>query len=416
MPRRLNDEDAVAIMRAANLEPLVPYPGADKPWECICQICRQKVSPHYGSIKNGGGCGVCAGKIVIPKLAEKVMKKAKLKPLVPYPGAKKHWKSECLRCHRIVSPTYGDVRLGEGGCKYCGKKYVDPTEAFKFMKSMGLYPQVPYPGNSIGWHCTCENCGKNIYPVYNTVKGRGTGCKYCKKVYVDALDAEALMRKNNLEPLVPYPGSRVAWKCRCLICGKTVSPQHGAIASGQGACKYCARKVVDPIDAVTVMLKNRLEPLEPYSKSDGPWKCRCLKCGKTVTPAYVAVNGGQGGCKYCAVRGIDYSASAFLYLISHPKLGAHKIGIGTDKTKNHRLSQHKRDGWLVYKTISFDTAEDAEKAEQRVLKWLRITKGLGIYLTQGEMPRGGYSETVDASEIDLPTIWAEVLKRSKVKR
>jgi hypothetical protein len=32
------------------------------------------------------------------------------------------------------------------------------------------------------------------------------------------------------------------------------------------------------------------------------------------------------------------------------------------------------------------------------------------------MPQGGYSETVDASEIDLPTIWAKIEKLSKVKK
>ena len=32
------------------------------------------------------------------------------------------------------------------------------------------------------------------------------------------------------------------------------------------------------------------------------------------------------------------------------------------------------------------------------------------------MPHGVYTETIDASEIDLPTIWAKVEELSKVKR
>jgi hypothetical protein len=32
------------------------------------------------------------------------------------------------------------------------------------------------------------------------------------------------------------------------------------------------------------------------------------------------------------------------------------------------------------------------------------------------MPQGGSSETVDASEIELETIWAEVLRRSRVRK
>jgi len=31
------------------------------------------------------------------------------------------------------------------------------------------------------------------------------------------------------------------------------------------------------------------------------------------------------------------------------------------------------------------------------------------------MPQGGWTETVDASEIDLPTIWAKVKELSRVK-
>ena len=54
--------------------------------------------------------------------------------------------------------------------------------------------------------------------------------------------------------------------------------------------------------------------------------------------------------------------------------------------------------------------------EQETLVWLREIKKLGIYLSKAEMPQGGENETVDASEIDLPTIWAKVEELSKVKR
>jgi hypothetical protein len=60
--------------------------------------------------------------------------------------------------------------------------------------------------------------------------------------------------------------------------------------------------------------------------------------------------------------------------------------------------------------------EDALYVEQSVLLWLRQERELPIFLLPEQMPQGGSSETVDASEIDLPTIWAEVVKRSKVKR
>ena len=52
--------------------------------------------------------------------------------------------------------------------------------------------------------------------------------------------------------------------------------------------------------------------------------------------------------------------------------------------------------------------------EQRVIKWLRVEVGLPIHLNDSQMPQGGHTETVDASEIDLSTIWAKVEQLSRV--
>jgi hypothetical protein len=54
-----------------------------------------------------------------PKLAEKVMLKAGLKPLVPYPSSDKPWKCKCMVCGNIVKPPYKQIVRGIGGCKTC---------------------------------------------------------------------------------------------------------------------------------------------------------------------------------------------------------------------------------------------------------------------------------------------------------
>ena len=58
--------------------------------------------------------------------------------------------------------------------------------------------------------------------------------------------------------------------------------------------------------------------------------------------------------------------------------------------------------------------ENAFKVEQGILKWLLEKKILPPYLSPEQMPRGGASETVDAIEIDLKTIWAKVQEMAKV--
>ena len=48
-------------MRAAGLEPLVPYPGARKPWPARCLTCGEQGQPQLGSIRQGqSGCRTCS--------------------------------------------------------------------------------------------------------------------------------------------------------------------------------------------------------------------------------------------------------------------------------------------------------------------------------------------------------------------
>jgi len=389
---------------------LEPYPGQSKPWKSKCKNCKQIVSPHFSSIKAGRRCGVCSGAVVIPEIAIQVMRKAGLEPLAPYPGTKTAWKSKCLNCGRYVTAYYSDVAHRGAKCAFCQKKAVDPKEAVGVMRAAGFIPLVRYPGANVGWHCKCKVCKRESYPAYTWVKWNNTGCKYCKKVLVVPSEAEVVMRKHNLEPLVPYPGARVAWKCRCTKCERVVSPQYSAIAtSGQGSCKYCSRKAVDRVTAKKFMISKGLIPLEPYSRSDDPWKCRCKKCKNVVTPKYISVFRGQGGCKFCASSGIDYQAPAFIYLMTHKKFGAHKIGIGTDKTVDNRIRAHERAGWELFRSVPVISAIKAEAIEAAVLRWIRNYLGLPPFLSKKEMNRGGYTETIEAAEVGLATIWKRVL-------
>jgi hypothetical protein len=475
---RVSETLAIQVMKKAGLTPLTPYVGANKPWKSKCSKCKQIVSPHYSSIQGGTGCGVCAGKIVIPEMAIKLMKKANLKPLVPYPGGRTNWKCKCMNCGEIVYPNYGDVKQGDGGCKYCGGNFVSPEDAVALMKFNNLEPLEPYKNTGTPWKCKCLKCGKTVTPRHNSVRSRAGGCKYCAKKFVDAEDAVMVMRKAKFEPLVKYPGSQKPWKCKCLRCGRTVTPAYTTIQAGQKGCIYCGGKKVDPQEAFDFMVSKGLQPLEAYKRADGPWKCRCTKCLKTVTPAYSAVRQGQGGCiycagkkvdpddaialflennlkplepfshtdkkwksqclkcnrtvypthhmvsqrsggcRYCAKKGIDFTLPAYIYLITNNELQAHKIGIGGEYANEDRLWDHTKQGWTLYKKKTFLTADKALFVEQLLLKWLREERGLPTFLSTEQMPQKGWTETVDASEIDLPTIWSKVeeLSQKRIKR
>jgi len=415
--KQLTDSDeAIAFFRSKGFDPLEEYPGSTRPWRSKCLKCGFIVSPYFGRVKDGSGCGVCSKKIVVPEEAVKVMLNARLNPLEPFPGSKNPWRCKCLRCGEEVTPVYGNVNQGDGGCKHCGGHYVSPEAAIALMLAANIKPLEPYKNSGTRWKSQCLVCKKDISPTYNSVQQRGRACKYCAKIFVDADDAIRIMRNAKLEPLVPYPGSQKPWHCKCLRCGKEVQPAYTAIQGGQKGCVYCGGKKVDPDEAFRLMLSAGLTPLEVYERADKPWNCTCNKCKKLVTPTYTSIRVGQGGCRYCTNKGLDYNSPTFLYLMTHHEFGAHKIGVGNHKTRNNRITEHKKTGWVLIQSMDFSTGDLAFQVEQETLVWLRQVKKLGIFLSKAEMPQGGETETVDASEIDLPTIWEKVEELSKIKK
>jgi hypothetical protein len=104
----------------------------------------------------------------------------------------------------------------------------------------------------------------------------------------DPREPADIMRVAGLEPLEPYPGSGVPWRCRHVACGREVTPRLSNVTKGQRGCVYCSGRVrLDPEAAASVMRAAGLEPLEPYPGSDRHWRCRHAACGREVTPTYV---------------------------------------------------------------------------------------------------------------------------------
>jgi hypothetical protein len=94
-------------------------------------------------------------------------------------------------------------------------------------------------------------------------------------------------------------------------------------------------------------------------------------------------------------------------------LSAHKIGI--NNFDSGRIEKHLKNGWIIYKTKLFEQGLQAYEVEQSVLDWLRNECDLQMFLLPKQMPQAGHTETVDASEIELVTIWAKVEELSRVK-
>jgi hypothetical protein len=91
------------------------------------------------------------------KVAVAVMKKAGLKPLVPYANSYSPWKSQCQKCKSIVTPTLRTVKKYGAGCWQCGvekrinNRRMPEVEAVKKMQKAGLQPLEGYTNNSTPW-------------------------------------------------------------------------------------------------------------------------------------------------------------------------------------------------------------------------------------------------------------------------
>lgn len=505
MAKRTSESEAIRIMKRAGFQPLEPYRNSDTPWKSLCQKCKRQVKPRFRKVRDrGSGCRFCTGKEIPEEIAVQEFSTANLKPLVPFPGASKKWKSKCLTCHEIVSPRLSDIRIGRSGCKKCsdlsgGKKRRlanNPKRAGKeskfeevleIMRKAKLEPLEPYETSQTKWKCKCLNCGAIVSPKYNQIKqGRG-GCRDCflkRQPLIKRLDQDkafAVMQSKNLQPLESYPGAMKPWKCKCLDCGtvimpryahiqqgrkgckvcgyrknatnsrtsestatsimidagfkplepyknrhhpwrsqcqkcgNVISPRLGSIIIGQG-CRFCSGLVVDPEDAKKKMIAADLDPLTEYPGAGKPWKSRCLKCQRIVKPRYSQLAYGIGGCKFCASHGYDFSSPGLIYLITHDQFLSHKIGISNVNAKEVRLDKHRNQGWRTFRTKEYFDGNVAYEVEQETLNWLRKDLGLSSYLSSEQMPQGGWTETVDASEIGLVTIWNKVLEFSRVKQ
>jgi hypothetical protein len=95
---------------------------------------------------------------------------------------------------------------------------------------------------------------------------------------------------------------------------------------------------------------------------------------------------------------LRFHRPSFLYLLEHPDLRALKIGVTNVDT--NRLRDHKREGWRVVAQLHC-SGEDAYEAEQAILRWWREELGEEAFLVAGDMPQGGWSETVSMGAVEV---------------
>ncbi len=93
---------------------------------------------------------------------------------------------------------------------------------------------------------------------------------------------------------------------------------------------------------------------------------------------------------------------------------AKNLGFRRHKTQFSRDRDHTMHGWTKMKTLKLNLGRDALELEQKVLLWVREDLKLNPHLTKSHLPQSGWTETIDAAQVDLSTLWAKIKELSKV--
>jgi len=126
---RTDEIDAVAIMRRAGVEPLVPYVNSRTPWRSLCTTCGNEVSPQLGSIiQRQSACKFCAGKAIDASRITEGLQKRGFEVLEPVTSAKKRLRVKCDRCEQEVTVIYDQILRGWSGCPGCSRNTFNATK------------------------------------------------------------------------------------------------------------------------------------------------------------------------------------------------------------------------------------------------------------------------------------------------
>lgn len=326
---RILDSGAVdELFLASGMQPLEEYKGANKPRKSKCLTCGKIGTPTYTTLRTGHrGCKDCGYKIVKEKLIslkrdlqkiEEIFRSANLEPLEEFSGANNPRRCRCLICRKIVSPVYGNLQQGQGGCIYCGakiradKQRTSQETADAVCLSKNITPLEPFISVDTPRKCQCNVCGKvSKSRLKELVRGHASGCRFCgyknaglskrlNQTFVDLVFYE-----KNLNPKEPYRGASVPRLCKCLICGSLVTPQYASLKSGQGGCLTCGHKkagekrALPESVALKILKLAKLKPLETYPGRGKPWRCVHTVCGSEVRPSIASISNGRGGCLKC---------------------------------------------------------------------------------------------------------------------
>lgn len=131
----------------------------------------------------------------------------------------------------------------------------------------------------------------------------------------------------------------------------------------------------------------------------------CNKCDLKLSNFIEKVQPSQN-CHGCGRYAFKENEPSYLYLITHPELKLHKVGIGTVGKDKNRLQSFVTEGWIVAGLWHEESKERTFKYETQFFTRLKeLTKNdpaLGIAATGKWV--GMWAESIDAEKIPLSVV------------
>jgi hypothetical protein len=436
--------------------PLTPrevIPGSNKKYWWTCPKGHDYEAKVSNRTSRGTGCPVCSNNHILkgfndlatthPHLAKEWSrsKNANKKPTEVVSGTNSKYWWECSLGHEwLQSPNF---RSGGNGCPVCAHQQLltgfNDLETMKPQlasqwnsKKNGIRPSEIMAGaRFLAWW----KCEKG-HEWQSQLRGRKDGnCSIClNRVLLEGFnDLETKSpelskqwnskRNGSLKPsqiLFHSRDKKIWWKCN------DGHEWDATIASRNlgNNCPVCSRQLVMPgvndmattnPDLARSFDLEKNHPLRPEGFLAGTAKAFWWKCEEGHSWKAVSNSRFNGrGCPTCAEYGFKPELPAIFYFIENISLSARKIGITNVERNNIRLGGFAKQGWKEVLIIEHKNGSLIQAIEKEVLNWIRVDKGLPIYLTAKEMGRqGGWTETFSSEGVSSSAVVKKVKSITK---
>lgn len=350
MPRKVNPDEAIALMLEAGVRPLEPYPGAKVGWKVECMTCGSEGRPWYSSVKNGtGGCNVCAKRATAARQRQRGFETAVselgnagwrlLTTQDDYLNAKASVKVECMACGRARTGASFDLKSANCECRQSARRPLN-VEFPKLADQLHPSKNASIPLQKIGsgmrknvwWICSKGH----EYEASPANRVRGSGCTFCagQAVLTGFNDLESRSPaiaaqwhpRNHISPEKVHVGSNKTYWWTCPASPTHVYKMSPAAKARGTECPVCAgKKVIAGVNDLATTnpeLAAQWHPtlngnLQPTDVVRGSNKRAVWKCPKGDDHVWETSITGRKGCPYCAGQRGSRSQNLFL---TYPEL------------------------------------------------------------------------------------------------